>query len=413
MTRLIFAFFILLISVVLGIQLNKDPGYVLIAINHWTIETTVWVAILSLVILFIICYLVLRLIKKIARTPSTLTQWHSRRLAQKAQAITRKGLIEYSEGYWLKAKNHLIQALPNTDTPLLNYLTAARAAQKMGDNQLRDDYLREAQHSMPEAKIAVELTQAELQLANHQWEQALATLKHLHDIAPRHPYVLKLIMQLYQEVKDWPQLISILPDLKKYHVVNQQEFDTLQYNAYFYRLIDLIKQNHPDTVTNFIHSLPKNLANNPNITAEYIRFLIHNGHYTTANNLLRRALRKDLIPQLIELYSALPPDEKQLAFAEGLLKKNTHSAKLYLCLGQLCMQQQLWGKAKYYLEKSNEIEPTALGYEAQGQLHEKLGEESLACRSYKMGLDLITKGTEVTTKTCHIGYAMGAERNSK
>lgn len=67
---------------------------------------------------------------------------------------------------------------------------------------------------MPEAKIAVELTQAELQLANHQWEQALATLKHLQDIAPRHPYVLKLIMQLYQEVKDWPQLITILPDLK-------------------------------------------------------------------------------------------------------------------------------------------------------------------------------------------------------
>lgn len=85
----------------------------------------------------------------------------------------------------------------------------------------------------------------------------LATLKHLHDIAPRHPYVLKLIMQLYQEVKDWPQLISILPDLKKYHVVNQQEFDALQYNAYFHRLVDLIKQNHPDTVTNFIHSLPK------------------------------------------------------------------------------------------------------------------------------------------------------------
>lgn len=113
-----------------------------------------------------------------------------------------------------KSKNHLIQALPNSDTPLLNYLTAARAAQNMGDNQLRDNFLREAQQSMPEAKIAVELTQAELQLSNHQWEQALATLKHLHAIAPRHPYVLMLMMRLYQEVKDWPQLIALLPNLK-------------------------------------------------------------------------------------------------------------------------------------------------------------------------------------------------------
>ena len=109
----------------------------------------------------------------------------------------------------------MIQALPNTDTPLLNYLTAARAAQKMGDSKLRDHYLREAQHSMPDAKIAVELTQAQLQLANNQWEQALATLRHLHDLAPHHPYVLKLLMNLYKEIRDWPQLIAILPDLRK------------------------------------------------------------------------------------------------------------------------------------------------------------------------------------------------------
>nr|WP_240610470.1 heme biosynthesis HemY N-terminal domain-containing protein [Legionella qingyii] len=350
MMRIILAFLILLGSVALGIQLNKDPGYVLIAINQWTIETTVWVAVFGIIILFIAMYLVLRLCQKISHTPSTLTQWHSKRLAQKAQAITRKGLIEYSEGYWLKAKNHLIQALPNTDTPLLNYLTAARAAQKMGDNQLRDDYLREAQQSMPEAKIAVELTQAELQLANHQWEQALATLKHLHDIAPRHPYVLKLIMQLYQEVKDWPQLIHILPDLKKYQVVNPQEFELLQYNAYLQRLIDLVRQNQHEAVNTFFHSLPKALANEPNIIAEYVRFLLKNADYTTASDLLRRTLRKDLSPQLIGLYSLLPIDEKQLAFAEGLLKKNAHSAALYLCLGQICMKRNYGEKPNIILK---------------------------------------------------------------
>ncbi|CAM2805630.1 protoporphyrinogen oxidase [Legionella steigerwaltii] len=393
MLRLLFAFLILLGAVALGIQLNKDPGYVLIAINYWTIETTVWVAVFSLIILFIILYFILRLFLNISRTPGALTQWHSKRQAQKAQAITRKGFIEYSEGHWLKAKNHLIKALPNTDTPLLNYLTAARAAQKMGDNQLRDDYLREAQQSMPEAKIAVELTQAELQLANHQWEQALATLKHLHDIAPRHPYVLKLIMQLYQEVKDWPQLITILPDLKKYQVVNPQEFALLQHNAYLQRLIDLVKQNQPEAVNTFFYSLPKTLVDEPNIIAEYTRFLLKKADYTTANDLLRRSLRKELSPQLIRLYSLLPADEKQLTFAEGLLKKNSHSAALYLCLGQICMKRKLWGKAKYYLEKSNEVEPTALAYKTQGQLHEKLGEEELACKSYKQGLELITKET--------------------
>ncbi|WBV63404.1 hypothetical protein PGH43_00365 [Legionella pneumophila 130b] len=81
---------------------------------------------------------------------------------------------------------------------------------------------------MPEAKIAVELTQAQLQLANHQWEQALATLKHLQDLAPRHPYVLKLLMNLYEEIKDWQQLIALLPDLKKNHIISDQAFEQLQ-----------------------------------------------------------------------------------------------------------------------------------------------------------------------------------------
>ena len=156
MVRTLFIFILLLGSVLLGIQLKADPGYVLIGINHWIIETTLWVALFGLLLLFMIGHTFLQFCHKISKTPGTINKWHSRRLAQKAQDITRQGLIEYSEGYWQKAKNHLIQALPNTDTPLLNYLTAARAAQKMGDSQLRDHYLREAQQSMPEAKIAVE-----------------------------------------------------------------------------------------------------------------------------------------------------------------------------------------------------------------------------------------------------------------
>lgn len=390
MIRLLLAFFILLAAIVLGVQLNKDPGYVLIAMNHWTIETTLWVMILGLVCVFLITYLFLRFCHKLARTPGAMNEWRSKRLTQKAQEITRKGLIEYSEGYWKKAKNHLIQALPNADTPLLNYLTAARAAQKMGDSQLRDDFLREAQQSMPEAKVAVELTQAQLQLANHQWEQALATLRHLHDIAPRHPYVLKLLMQLYQEVRDWPQLIALLPDLKKYNVIDQQQFEDLQHNAYLHSLIDLAKQNQTEAVTELYHSLPKTLAADPEIVAEYVRFLSKKNDYATVRDLLRRCLRKEFDPQLIALYGTLPADENQLAFAENLLKKNAHSAALYLCLGQVCIKQQLWGKAKSYLEKSNEIEPSPVAYMTLGMLYEKLGDDVLAGKSYKMGLKLVT-----------------------
>jgi HemY protein len=394
MMRILIAFVILLGSVLLGIQLNDDPGYVLITINHWIIETTVWFTAFALLLLFVIVHILLQFFNKISNTPSIIHKWNSRRLAQKAQATTRKGLIEYSEGYWQKAKTHLIQALPNTDTPLLNYLTAARAAQKMGDSQLRDHYLREAQQSMPEAKIAVELTQAQLQLANHQWEQALATLRHLHDLAPRHPYVLKLLMNLYEEVRDWPQLIAILPDLKKNQVISEQAFKQLQQNAYLQALMDLTKQNQPEAVTTFFNSLPKHLANNPGVVAEYIRFLFRNRDYNKAESLLRRCLRKEFNSQLIELYGLLLCDANQLDFAESLLKKSPHSAALFLCLGRLCITQHLWGKAKHYLEQSNELNPTPVAYAELGKLHEKLNDPFLASENFKKGLELATMPKE-------------------
>lgn len=391
MIRTLMLFVILLASVYLGIQLSHDPGYVLISINHWSIETTVWVAILITLLAFIVFHSILLLLSLISRSPSSFKQWRAKRRTLKAQAKTRQGLIEFSEGHWSEAKNHLIKALPDTDSPLLNYLTAARAAQEMGDNQLRDDYLREAQQAMPEARIAVELTQAQLQLANKQWEQALATLRHLQDLAPKHPYVLKLLMRLYKEVKDWPQLISLLPELKQYKVVTGAAFDKLQQQTYLHAMTDLARMGQAEPLKTFVEKLPKNLAYAPELMAEYSRFLIAKGQEKEAESLLRHCLKKEYNEQLIELYGLLKADEKQLAFAESLLKKIPHSAALYLCLGRLSIQNNLWGKAKTYFEESllHKVSPEA--YIELGKLLERLSDQNAACIAYRQGLLLATE----------------------
>ena len=388
MIRLAQVFLLLLASAWLGVQLYHDPGYVLIAMNKWTIETTLGVAIPGLILLFLILHSLLVTLHWIMHMPSSWRNWRTKRRAHTAQVKTRQGLIEFSEGHWLKAKNYLINALPGSETPLLNYLTAARAAQEMGDSKLRDDYLREAQQSMPEAKIAVELTQAQLQLANHQWEQALATLRHLQDLSPQHPYVLKLLMHLYEEVKDWPQLIALLPDLKRHHVVPEPAFNALQKHAWLQSMIDLIKQNQAQALTNLFTSLPKNLANDPDLIAEYSHYLLKHNDDTQAEALLRRGLQKQFNEQLIILYAQVKQDKPKLSFAEGLIKANPHSAGLYLCLGHICRSNQLWGKARTYLEESIQLQPTPAAYAVLGALLTQLDDHEGACNAYREGLTL-------------------------
>src|SRR5690349_8901970 len=113
MIRLLIIFLILLASIWVGVQLSNDPGYLLIAINHWTIETTLIIAIIALIITFFLVHFILLLIRKLSRAPTTFHKWQAKRRSQKAQAKTRQGLIEFSEGYWSQAKNHLIKALPD------------------------------------------------------------------------------------------------------------------------------------------------------------------------------------------------------------------------------------------------------------------------------------------------------------
>lgn len=387
MLRAIFLFILLAGSVVLGLQLQRDPGYILIAINQITVETTLWVGIFAVILAFVILYIIFHLLGSLYRSPRHFRQWRKRRNIASARRLTRKGLIEFSEGYWQDAKKHLLKALPYSDTPLINYLMAARAAQEMGDYTLRDNYLREAQHSMPETKIAVELTQAQLQLANKQWEQALATLRHLQDLAPRHPYVLKLLAKLYEAVKDWSQLINLLPELRKNQVVSKEQYDTMLMQSYLHQFRNLVDHRSYDEVVEFKSNLPKSLRNNPFFVAESAKFYQKHNQPEKAATIIQKSLSKQMNEKLINLYGDINADENHLKFSESLLAKYPHSAALFLCCGKLCLQLELWGKAKKYLQQSIEITPTKEAYWQLGCLLETLHQEE-AVLLFKKGYSL-------------------------
>jgi HemY protein len=386
--RVFIIFSLLLFSLCAGLYLHTDPGYVLVTFNQWSLETTLSVCVLCLMVLFFIVHLLLLSLHWVCHIPISWSNWRAKRRTQYAQNKTRQGLIEFSEGHWLRAKNHLIKALPDADIPLLNYLTAARAAQEMGDSKQRDDYLRDAQRCMPEAKIAVELTQAQLQLASRQWEQALATLRYLQDLVPNHPYVLKLLMHLYEEVKDWPQLIALLPAIKRHKVLEGEAFIQLQKRAYLETTRNLIKLNQESSLREWVKKMPKPMINDPDFIKEYTLFLLSHQDEVQAEVLLRNSLKTQFNEQLIALYAQLKLDKKQLTFLESRLKENPHSAGLYLCLGRISLSHQLWGKARLYLEKSIEYTPTPDAYAELGQLFTQLGDETKACDAYRRGLEL-------------------------
>jgi len=61
---------------------------------------------------------------------------------------------------------------------------------------------------------------------------------------------------------------------------------------------------------------------------------------------------------------------------------------LLLSLGRLCARQELWGKARNYVDASIATEATYPAHLAAVQLHEKLGDIEAAQRHSRAALDL-------------------------
>ncbi len=381
----------LAVAVAIGLFAQRDAGYVLIGRGYSTVEMSLTLFVILAVVSFAAVYILLRLFAGTWRLPVQLGMWRQQRRAEKARRSSNRGLVELAQGNWLSAERALLRYAQYSETPLLNYLSAARAAQKQNAPERRDRYLAAAHSSARDADFAVELTQAELQLAHGQNEQALATLVHLQSIAPKHPHVLYLLSRLYQRLNSWGDLKTLLPALKKSKVVDPQMLNELDKTIQLHLLQLAAGKGKPEALQASWQHVPRELRQDPELVYRYASTLIDYGKHDEAEVVIREALRRDWDPELVRLYGQVRPTqaEQVLATAESWLKGRENNAVLLLTLGRLSAQCELWGKARSYFEASVGALPSAIGYRELGLLLEKMNEQQAAAECFRQGLLLL------------------------
>ena len=400
MKRLLLTFaFAAAVAVAIGYIAYQDKGYVIISYMSWSLETTLVFLLGFLAIFFFLAYYLFRFLAYVLGFPSTVGAKYSLHQAEKARSGLIKGLIEMSEGRFVEAEKILVKHVNQSGTPLLNYLAAARSAQLQGEHNRRDDYLKLAHENTPSAELAIGLTQAELQLAHNQTEQALATLNHLRSLSPNHGYVMKLQARVYAKIGDWDSLCHLLADLRRYKVFPKDKLAQLEVEAHGNALLSAGKQRKLNLLKQTWERIPKHIRDQQEILKIYATQLASNRAVNEAEALLRHALNNKWQDSLVTLYSQLDLDrestaEQQGQFtellekAEGWLKQHPHNAALLLTVGKLCMKQKLWGKARSYIETSIKIRPMAASYQQLAQLLEQMGETEAAQECYRKGLNL-------------------------
>ncbi len=375
--------------------MRDDPGFVMLRFHDFTVETTLAFAVIALLVLVIAFYYGVRLLRGLWRLPRSVRGQSKSRRLDKARRQLNQGLIDLAEGRFEQAENHLVRLVDFSDSPLVHYLAAARAAQLQGKHDARDSYLKAAHEARPDAEMAIGVMQAELQLAHQQTEQALATLVHLHAIAPRHDYVTMLLARAYHELKDWQALVEILPAVRRKRLFKESTLSEME--AAGYRGVLELATGSQSGFEDAWRKLPKELQADARMIRRYLDLLAERGWQSRrADQLALKSLDEQWDDGLIEAYGRFQAEDAsaQLARAEKWLSDFGHDEGLLLALGRIGVRARLWGKAQGYLEASIGVRPTPAACLALAELFEQeLQQPDKAVEYYQQGLKLSLAGS--------------------
>lgn len=371
---------LLLLTAALAPVFKSDPGHVLINFMDWTIETSVLVLVLAVMLVWIVVQLLLKMWRLPAETARRVRE-------QRSLAQLEKGLLALTEGDWGTAEKALEKSTSTHGKTTARYLAAAQAADGQNAADRREYYLEQADTGGTKKKFLVELTRARMLVANGARAEALPILKDLHARRRKHPQVLELLARCYRELEDWDELQSLLPALGKSGVLNEDQLAEHKVQIAINRLRTC---EQAESLEAAWKQLPRVLRKESSVVEIFAQQAGILERSDLAEKVLRSSLKAEWNPALVLRYGDPGSGDVSLRLkqCEKWLQQQPEDPSLHLALGRLCAADELWGKAREHLIKSLELKPSSGGYDSLGQLLERQGELELAMSCFRNALRL-------------------------
>lgn len=389
MFRVILLILLLAAGMVVGPILAGNKGYVMIAMGNYTIEMTVVSATLMAVGFYFALLVLESLLGRLFSLSGVTRSWLGHRRLEKARHRTLQGTLALAEGQFRQAEKLMIKGARDTDTPLLNYLSAAEAAQAQGLEERREDYLRQAESEHPQAGLAVGLIRARLQLRQGEYEQAEATLEALRAQYPQNLVLLTLQKECYLALKRWSALLKLLPLLQKKKLVDAEELSRLQKEIYPALFAEQGASLGQDGLLQLWRELPKGLRQDPLLLAALCRQLMALDEHARAEELLLEGLRRQAHPDLLALCAQLVLGDygPLLTLLQRLESANPDLPPLLSALGQLNLHQGHLAQAQTYLERAVALSSKREDYAALARVMEQQRLFEKANHYYRLSLE--------------------------
>lgn len=378
---------VLLVGGAIGLIMKQDPGYVMISFKSVTLEMSLWVMLTLIVMGYIATVVLFKFIWVLLHPNSSISKLTGTLSHKRALKSTIRGMLELAGGNWGKAEKLLTTSANKVSYPLLNYIGAAYAASEQEEHERSKELLRKAHQNSPDAEFAISFVQSQLQLKQGHYESALASLKRLHNMKPKHRQTLKMLVTVYTKLKDWEALQELTPTLKKQGIFDDNNLLELEKNAF----LALLEKLHfraktgesKEVLLTELQGIWKKLdvlAKDEEMQVLYASTLIEFGSEAKAEAFIHTSLNNQWSDALAGVYGQLTgvSMKKSLANAETWIRRHPDSAPLYLATGRICQRLQLWGKARDYYEKALRLDSSSEAIVELSMLLKAMGDLDVA-----------------------------------
>ncbi|MGE0189593.1 MAG: heme biosynthesis HemY N-terminal domain-containing protein [Steroidobacteraceae bacterium] len=391
MKRGVYLALALICGALLASFLLTDPGRVNITLHSYVIEMSLPVALL----LLLVFYIGLRLCVHLLRARDRNADERAARQRERSHQQLAQGLIELSAGEWRKSEQTLTRSAYGASYPLVHYLAAARAAELQGAQARRDEWLAKALDVSPEHRAAVHVTQAEMLLRHNQLEAALTTLEQLDVSGDQNARGLSLLARIYRQQGNWQKLKLLEPKLRSNSDIQPQAIDEVLAQIHLDMLKAAGTSRQLQQLQHAWNEVPKSMSKRSDVVLAYAHAAIACQAHVLAEKALRELLNEEWNEAAVLAYGELAHDERGIPEPLSLLQTvekwlNSHpqDAALLLTCARCCIRNELYGKARSYLEASLGARPRLETYQMLANLLEVSGEREKALQLLNQALIL-------------------------
>lgn len=360
MRSLLWLIVLFIVAVVIVLTGTHYNGNVFIVVEQTQIRINLHLFVGLVILLVVLLYVLLRIVMGLVHLPGQWTRWRVNHQRHQVETALNHAGLAFFEGRFQFAEREAERVLGNKqghNSRALALMIAAHSADQIDELAKRDRYLNEIAQLPEKQQLSRYLLLARSALAKHDHVGAKNALEAASKISPNLTQVAKLRLRYEWENGNPQGVLQQVDKLSRADALSESELQSYRHWAYQQLLT---RAHDPSELKMSLKAIPAD-EREGDLCVDIVKKYLQLGMYAQALKYVKKyypvSFNPDLLPLFSEAnqYSSVKDQQKSIEIAEKWLQQRPQDPALQMLLGQLSYDQQLWGKAKSYLEASLQI----------------------------------------------------------